>query len=903
MIKYSPQKIERKWQRVWLKSGIYWAKDGSKKKKSYILVEFPYPSGEGLHVGHCRPYIAFDILSRKRRMDGFNTLFPMGWDAFGLPTENYAVKTGIHPRVATRKNTAFFKRQQKSLGLSFDWSREINTTDPGYYKWTQWIFLQLFKNDLAYKAKMPINWCPSCKIGLAAEEVIDGSCERCGAKVIRKEKEQWLLRITKYAERLIQDLDLVDYPEKVKTLQKDWIGRSEGWEVQFPISNSQLPNETKSSEAREEPKAPRASINVFTTRIDTLFGATYLVLAPEHPFIENSKSLPAQAGEIRNSKFVQKYIEEAKGKTERERISEVKEKTGVELKGLVALNPANGRKIPIYIADYVLVHYGKGAIMAVPAHDSRDWDFAKKYNLPIIDVIKQQQDTSNKIQDTKAFAEAPPPLTPRLSASAYEGEGILINSDRFTGMKSEDARIRIGDWLQKQGLAKKTVNYKLRDWIFSRQRYWGEPIPLVFCERCALRQGSGQGWVQIPEKDLPLKLPNVKDYKPTQEGESPLAKVKSWVETKCPNCHGSARRETDVMPNWAGSNWYYLAYLMRGIFSFQFPISKYKKVFKYWMPVDWYNGGMEHSTLHLLYSRFIFKFLWDIGAVPKSIGPEPYKKRTSHGVILGEGGIKMSKSKGNVITPDQVVWRQGADTLRVYEMFMGPFGETITWDPKGVKGARRFLEKVWKLFGKYEIRPQPIFNRLGRPALIQGLRRNPKSEMPISSSILDKVGTNPKSQAPISQLERLLHKTVKKVGEDIENLRFNTAISALMVLVNELSKNKEQLTENNLKVFLLLLAPFAPHLSEELWQRMRYKNSVHLQPWPKYDPKLVKEETFTLVIQISGRVRDKVEAPSRISEKEAKELAISSERVRKWIAGKGIKKVVFVPGKLVNIVV
>ena len=828
-MKYKPQKIERKWQRIWEKSGIYWAKDNFKRslrlrlisrrvslretrqKKSYILVEFPYPSGEGLHVGHCRPYIAFDVVSRKRRMEGFNVLFPMGWDAFGLPTENYAIKTGIHPKIATKKNTSFFKRQQKSIGLSFDWSREINTTDPEYYKWTQWIFLQLFKHGLAYKAKMPINWCPSCKIGLANEEVVEGNCERCGEKVTKKEKEQWLLKITKYAERLIQDLELVDYPEKVKTLQKDWIGKSDGVEIKFKIKNSEL------------------EFPVFTTRPDTLFGATYLVLAPEHPFVENCKS------QITNYKHVEKYVEDAKAKTERERISEVKEKTGIELKGIKAINPANNREITIWVADYVLFHYGTGAIMAVPAHDSRDWDFAKKYNLPIIDVIKPSE-----------------PRRSGLLEGSYEGEGILVNSGRFTGMKSEAAKERIGEWLSKKALAKKAVYYKLRDWIFSRQRYWGEPIPLIFCEKC--------GWLSLSEKDLPVKLPNVKDYKPTQTGESPLAKVKNWVNTKCPKCQSRAKRETDVMPNWAGSNWYYLAYIMRGNSKFEIRNSK---LFKYWMPVDWYNGGMEHSTLHLLYSRFIYKFLWDIGAIPKSLGPEPYKKRTSHGVILGPDGAKMSKSKGNVITPDEVIKQYGADTLRIYEMFVGPFSETIAWDEKGVRGARRFLQKVWDVV-------------------------NAKSKSKIQKD---------------NNIERLLNKTIKKVGEDIENLRFNTAVSSLMILVNELSTKKEKLTENNLKTLLLLLAPFAPHITEELWQQLGNKTSIHTQDWPKYDTKLIKEETFVLVIQVSGRVRDKVEVEAGISEKEARELAIARQVVQKWLTGKKVKKVVFVPGKLINFVI
>ncbi len=601
MEKYNPKKIEKKWQRFWEKEKLFQASDGSKKRKFYILVEFPYPSGEGLHVGHCRSYVGLDILARKKRMEDFNVLFPIGWDAFGLPTENYAIKTGVHPAVATRKNTAVFKRQQKSLGLSFDWSREINTTDPAYYKWTQWIFLQLFKKKLAYKAKMPINWCSACKIGLANEEVIEGKCERCGEKVVRKEKEQWMLKITKYAERLIQDLDKVDYPERVKISQKEWIGKSEGWEIQFSIPDSKI------------------SVPVFTTRPDTLFGCTYLVLSPEHPLIEEL------GNKITNYKHVKNYIEESKKKIEKERIAEEEEKTGIKLRGVKAVNPVNGREIPIFVADYVLMHYGTGAIMAVPAHDQRDFGFAKKYNLAIIEVVK------------------PKKLRHNFSEKAYEGDGILVNSGKFTGMFSIIAKERIGQQLNKKNFAKKMVHYKLRDWVFSRQRYWGEPIPMIKCEKC--------GWVPVPEKDLPVKLPKVKEYKPTEIGESPLAKVESWMKATCLKCGGSAQRETDVMPNWAGSNWYYLRYCD--------PQNDKKladsKLLKYWMPIDWYNGGMEHTTLHLLYSRFIYKFLWDIGAVPKSVGSEPYKKRTSHGMILGEGGIKMSKSKGNVINPEKVI--------------------------------------------------------------------------------------------------------------------------------------------------------------------------------------------------------------------------------------------------------
>ncbi len=830
---YSPQKIEKKWQRFWQKSEIYRAKDPAPSRKGlgpkkYILVEFPYPSGEGLHVGHCRPYIALDIVARKRRMEGFNVLFPMGWDAFGLPTENYAVKTKIHPKIVTKKNTAFFKRQQKSLGLSFDWSREINTTDPYYYKWTQWIFLQLFKKGLAYKTKMPINWCPSCKIGLANEEVVDGMCERCGTKVAKKEKEQWMLKITKYAERLLRDLNKVDYPERVKLLQKDWIGKSEGTEVQFSIFNFQF------------------SIPVFTTRIDTIFGATYLVLAPENQIVEKLKA------QITNLKAVEAYIEKAKRKLERERISEVKEKTGIRLEGIQAVNPATEKEIPIFIADYVLPHYGTGAIMAVPCHDERDFEFARAYNLPMIEVIRPK---GGKRKPGFAVSDG-------RYKKAYTGEGILINSKRFNGLSSESARTRIREFLGKKGLVKKTVHYKLRDWVFSRQRYWGEPIPMVKCEKC--------GWLPVPEKDLPVTLPNIKGFKPSRTGESPLAKIKSWVETSCPKCGGAAKRETDVMPNWAGSNWYYLRYCD--------PKNTQKlasvKLLRYWMPVDWYNGGMEHTTLHLLYSRFIYKFLWDIGAVPKSIGSEPYKKRTSHGMVLGEGGIKMSKSRGNVITPEQIIAKYGTDALRVYEMFMGPFSQTIIWDTKGVKGVKRFLDKAWKLSNQF-------------------------------------ISINQPKSASISGLKKILHKTIKKVSEDIENMKFNTAVSSLMEFSNAWQENKQGLSEKDFEDFLKVFSVFAPHMAEEFWQKLREKplrdyqekDSIFSQKWPKYDERLIKEEKITLVVQINGKVRDKVEVEIGISEVKAKKSALKNPKIKKWLLNKKIKKTIFVKDKLINFVV
>ncbi len=834
MKKYNPQKIERKWQKIWDEKKLFRAKDRSKKKKFYLLVEFPYPSGSGLHVGHCRSYVGLDVVARKKRMEGFNVLFPMGWDAFGLPTENYAIKTGIHPIIATKKNTNIFKRQQKNLGLSFDWSREINTTNPDYYKWTQWIFLQFFKKGLAYKARMPVNWCPSCKIVLANEEVINGKCERCGAETERREKEQWMLKITKYAERLINDLSLVDYPERVKILQKDWIGKSSGVEINFQVSSSLGEN--------------KFQIPVFTTRPDTLFGCTYLVLAPEHPAIENLKS------QISNIKFVEEYVNKSEMKVERERISGKKEKTGIKLRGVKAINPINGREIPIFVADYVLPNYGTGAIMAVPSHDQRDFDFAKEYNLPIIEVVKPTKREDNGFSSIEGKSN---------SYRVYEGEGILINSGRFTGMKSERAKEKIGEYLIKRNLAKKTIHYKLRDWVFSRQRYWGEPIPMVKCEKC--------GWVPVPEKDLPINLPKVKEYNPTENGESPLAKVESWVNVKCPKCGGPAKRETDVMPNWAGSNWYYLRYCD--------PKDNKKiaspRLLKHWMPVDWYNGGMEHTTLHLLYSRFVHKFLWDIGAIPKIIGSEPYKKRTSHGMILGEGGIKMSKSKGNVINPNEVVKKYGADALRVYEMFMGPFEQAIPWDTKGLNGSKKFLDKVWKLANKRIILQKDGSDKVSRK------EKNTRSK----------------------ELKIILHKTIKKVSEDINLLKLNTAISSLMEFSNAWAKNENYLRVKDFKNFLKILSPFAPHLTDELWEKAGFRGICSKNRWPKYEQRLIERKTVILVIQINGKVRDKVEVKIDITKKEAEKIAISQKKIKKWIGDKKIKKVIFVPKKLINVVI
>ena len=822
-MKYNPPEIESRWQKYWETKRFYQAEDFSKKKKFYVLIEFPYPSGEGLHVGHCRSYSAMDAIARKKRMEGYNVLYPIGWDAFGLPTENYAIRTGIHPRVATDQNVANFKRQLKSLGLSFDWSREIDTTDPKYYKWTQWIFLKLFEKGLAYQAEIPINWCPSCKIGLADEEVIEGRHERCGEKVIRKKLRQWMIKITEYANRLIEDLKKVDYLEKIKTQQINWIGKSFGTEVNFKIENS---NEV---------------VKIFTTRIDTIFGVTAIVLAPENPLIENLKE------NVENWEEVEKYIKEAEQKTEFERTQLEKIRTGVPLKGAFAINPANGEKVSVWVSDYVIGTYGGGAVMVVPAHDKRDYDFAKKYDLEIREVIAGEN----------------------ISKGVFVDYGKLVNSGQFNGLTSKEAIEKITDWLKKRGLGKKSVQYKLRDWVFSRQHYWGEPIPIIHCQKC--------GAVPVPEKDLPIELPYVEKYQPTKTGESPLAAIPEWANTKCPKCGGPAKRETDTMPNWAGSNWYYLAYILLGNQKSKIKNQKDiwdKKKIKYWMPVDWYNGGMEHTTLHLLYSRFIYKFLYDIKIAP---APEPYQKRTSHGIVLAEDGRKMSKSFGNIINPDDTIKQYGADTLRVYEMFMGPFDQAIAWNTQGVKGVFRFLNRVWKLQEKI---------------------KNQKSKI--------------KNTNQNSKLDRLLHKTIKKVSEDLENCKFNTAVSALMILTNELEK-QEKISLNHYSKFLILLAPFAPHITEELWRQLgpastkssagKHQDSIHDEKWPKYDSELIKEEMITLIIQVNGRVRDKIEVEVNISEEKAKELVISSKKVQKWISGKEIKKVIFVPRKLINIVI
>ncbi|MDP2629628.1 MAG: class I tRNA ligase family protein [Candidatus Harrisonbacteria bacterium] len=939
MAKYNPKEIELKWQRQWEKDGIYNAEDFSKKEKWYSLFEFPYPSGSGLHIGHTRPTVAMDVISRKRRMEGYNVLYPIGWDAFGLPTENYAIKTGISPQQATKENTDRFREQLKSLGLSFDWTREINTTDPKYYKWTQWIFLQLFKKGLAYKAKTEINWCPNCKIGLANEEVVAGRCERCGSEVEKREKEQWMLKITEYAEKLLEGLEDLDFLPEIKTQQRNWIGKSEGAEIEFRI------------------KDQHKNITVFTTRADTLFGATYVVLAPEHPLVHELED------QIENLKEVKEYIQQAGKKNEIERTTEEKEKTGVELKGVRAVNPATKEEISVWIADYVLPQYGTGAIMAVPAHDERDFAFAKKYNLEIRQtiapilvcdgeftpqlgkkevrrnvvtaIIRNKKDEYLLLKrkgkhtafvgggidgdetperaalreiteetgytDLKIVRELPynfyghgfkswkdyncfdfeyffevellsdkqVPLSEgdrgvhtniwvdaekvdellershhkqmwnlfRNRNYCFSGNGLIMNSEKFDGMNSEDAREKIA---QEFGTPK--TQYKLRDWVFSRQRYWGEPIPLVHCEKC--------GWIAVPEDQLPVELPEVEKYQPRDDGESPLASLDEWVNTQCPQCKGPAKRETDVMPNWAGSSWYFLRYTDPA----NDKAFAGKKNLKYWMPVDWYNGGMEHVTLHLLYSRFWNHFLYDLGVVPSK---EPYTKRTTHGLILAEGGVKMSKSKGNVIDPLEFSERFGADAFRLYIMFIGPFDQAVAWDKRGILGTSRFLEKVSKL-------------------------------------------QDQRADASDPGIERLLHKTVKKVSQDIEKMSFNTAISAMMSFVNEASSSK--ISSEDFKIFLQILAPFAPHISEELWMKFGEKKSIHLSEWPEYDQAFIQEESFELVIQVNGKTRGSIQAPVGLSQDEAERLAKESTVGERYLS-QSIKKAIYVQDRLINFIV
>ena len=798
---YQPQMIEPKWQKIWEDTIAHRASDDSKKPKFYNLDMFPYPSGAGLHVGHFKGYAANDVVARYKRMCGFNVLHPMGWDAFGLPAENYAIKTGIQPEISTNKNIENIKRQMQMAGLSYDWSREINTTDPEYYKWTQWIFLQLFKRGLAYESELPINWCPSCKTGLANEEVVGGNCERCGTAAEKKNLRQWVLKITAYADRLLKDLNGLDWPDRVIQMQRNWIGKSEGAEIKFKIKNSDL------------------EINVFTTRPDTLFGCTYIVLAPEHPLIEEIKD------RIVNYKKAEEYINAAKQKMDLERVSLDKDKTGIKLEGIGAVNPANGREVSIFVADYVLGHYGTGAIMAVPAHDARDYDFAKKYNLEIIEVIK-----------SKTGAALP-----------YEGAGMLANSDEFNGMDSEEAKTKITEWLAQAGNAKKTVNFKLRDWVFSRQRYWGEPIPLVHCAKC--------GVVAVPEDQLPLRLPPVEKYQPTGTGESPLAAIDEWVNTKCPKCGGAAKRETNTMPQWAGSSWYYLRYTDPENSD---AITGAEKE-KYWMPVDLYVGGAEHAVLHLLYARFWHKVLFDIGAVSTK---EPFQKLRNIGIVLAEDGQKMSKSKGNVVSPDDIVKEFGADTLRVYELFMGPFDQAIAWSTDAVRGSRKFLGRVWNL-------------------------------------VLE-CANNENSGEDVL---RRVHKLNQKISGDIEQLKFNTAIAALMEFLNFAEDNKSDVGKNVLQRLVMLLAPFAPHIGEELWQKLDNNESVFKQPWPQPDRNLVKDEMIELLVQVNGRLRDKIAVPAESGQAAAVELAKASKIVQQWIDNKPIKKTVYVEGRLVNLVV
>ncbi|MDY4977054.1 MAG: leucine--tRNA ligase [Clostridia bacterium] len=800
---YKPADFEAKWQKKWEDAGIFKAQNDFSKPKFYGLVEFPYPSGHGLHVGHPRSYTALDIVTRKRRMEGYNVLYPMGFDAFGLPAENYAIQNHVHPKKVTQENVDNFRRQLKSLGFAFDWDREVNTTDPSYYKWTQWIFLQLFKKGLAYKQEMPINWCTSCKVGLANEEVVNGVCERCGGEVVQKQKSQWMLKITEYAQRLIDDLDDVSFIEKVKTQQKNWIGRSEGAEVDFTLQ----PGDKK--------------VTVYTTRCDTLFGATYMVLSPEHPFIDEMKE------QITNFDQVEAYRQEAAHKSEFERTELAKDKTGVALEGITAVNPVTGKEIPVWISDYVLMTYGTGAIMAVPAHDSRDWEFAKKFHLPIIEVVAGGEDVQSQ-----AYTDV--------------ASGKMVNSGFLDGMEVKEAIAAMISYLEEKGIGRRKVNFKLRDWVFSRQRYWGEPIPLVHCQDC--------GWVAIPESELPLKLPEIEDYEMTEDGQSPLAKVPSWYNTTCPQCGKPAVRETDTMPQWAGSSWYFLRYIDphndHAIAS--------KELLDYWLPVDWYNGGMEHTTLHLLYSRFWHKFLYDIGVVPTK---EPYQKRTSHGMILGENNEKMSKSRGNVVNPDDIVNEFGADTFRLYEMFIGAFDQATPWSENGVRGCRKFLDRVWAL----------------------------------SDKVTEEEGYSP-------ELETAMHKTIRKVGEDIERMKFNTAVAALMSLLNEFSA-KGSVTKGEYKTFLTLINPFVPHMTEELWSEAGFEGFCSVAPWPQFDESKTVDAMVEFVVQINGKVRDRMMFPAEIGVEELKTAALESQRVKELVGDKQIVKVIAVPKKLVNIVV
>ena len=800
-MRYDPSTIEKKWQKIWEEENTFAASEDREKPKFYALVEFPYPSGQGLHVGHPRSYTALDVIARKRRLQGYNVLYPMGWDAFGLPTENFAIKNHIHPEIVTKNNVARFKSQLQALGLSFDWTREINTTDPDYYKWTQWIFLQLYKHGLAYKKEMAVNWCTSCKCVLANEEVVGGVCERCGGEVVRKVKSQWMLKITEYAQRLIDDLSLVDYPERVRAQQIHWIGRSTGAQVRFETTIGD-------------------PVEIYTTRPDTLFGATYMVMSPEHPLLEK------WAGVIRNMDAVRAYQAEAAKKSDFERTEVAKDKTGVRLEGVEAVNPVNGEHIPIFLSDYVLVSYGTGAIMAVPGHDTRDWEFAKKFGLPIIEVVKGGD------VEKEAFTDC--------------ATGVMVNSGFLDGLPVEEAKKTITSWLAEKGIGESKVNFKLRDWVFSRQRYWGEPIPIVICPHC--------GYVPVPEEELPIRLPMVESYEPTDNGESPLAAIEDWVNVPCPHCGAPAKRETDTMPQWGGSSWYFLRYADphndKELAS--------KEKLDYWMPVDWYNGGMEHTTLHLLYSRFWHKFLYDIGVVPT---PEPYAKRTSHGMILGENGEKMSKSRGNVVNPDDIVREYGADTLRVYEMFIGDFEKAAPWSSASIRGSRRFLERVWAL----------------GEALVPGQGIRP-------------------------ELETAVHKTIRKVGEDAENLKFNTAIAAMMSLLNDLAAAGGA-TREEYRILLILLNPFAPHMTEELWERLGYGGQLAQAQWPAYDPAKCVEDQVEIAVQVNGKIRTRLLIPAAAQADEALAAAKADEKIAAALEGMQLVKELYVPGKLVNLVV
>ena len=800
--RYDHDQVELKWQKIWEDAHCFEAKDDYSMPKFYPLIEFPYPSGHGLHVGHPRSNTALDIIARKRRMEGYNVLYPIGWDAFGLPTENYAIKTGIHPAKVTHDNIEHFRAQLKRLGFSFDWSREINTTDPSYYKWTQWIFLKFFEKGLAYKAEIPINFCTSCKVGLANEEVVDGVCERCGGVVVQKVRSQWMLKITEYAQRLIDDLDDLDYIERVKTQQKNWIGRSEGAEVIFPI------------EGYPE------GLKVYTTRCDTLFGATYMVVSPEHPIIDAMKDT------IENMDEVREYQKAAARKSDLERAELNKEKTGVMLKGLKATNPVTGKLIPVWISDYVLMGYGTGAIMAVPAHDERDWEFAKKFNMPIIEVVAGGR---NVQEECYSDVES----------------GIMVNSGFLNGLTVKEAIPAMIKWLEEKGIGEKKVNYKLRDWVFTRQRYWGEPIPLVHCDKC--------GWVPLPYSELPLKLPEIEDFEPTDDGSSALARATDWIKTTCPKCGGPANRETDTMPNWAGSSWYFIRYCDphndKELAS--------REALEYWMPVDWYNGGMEHTTLHLLYSRFWHKFLYDIGVVPTK---EPYKKRTSHGMILGENGEKMSKSRGNVVNPDDIVEEMGADAFRLYEMFMGAFDQPIPWSTQGARGCRRFLDRIWRM--------QDMVNGF------DGIR---------------------------PEMKALVHGTIKKVSEDYEAMKYNTAIAAMMTMVNELY-NSGSVSKEEFHILLTLLNPVAPHMTEELNQRLGYEQPLYCTPWPKWDESALVKNTIEYGVQVNGKIRARIELPIDMPKEEVEAAAKAHKDVVPFLEGKTVRKVIVVKN-IVNIVV